>query len=128
MSTQKFGIFELKMTGLTRLEAATELSIYFGKDFEQQGGGDEDEYWILDQKGRRWKVGTDESIKPMQKVQGKLVDAEDSQYKVKLVSPALITCDDIGLLQELLGILQKAEAVCEGVVAVAAFLFAGQAD
>jgi len=110
MRTQNFGI-EIEMTGVTRSEAATVLSMYFGTEVEHWGGG-YDEYQVLDQKGRAWKLVSDGSIATMKKVRGRYVATDRKQYSVELVSP-ILTYEDIEPLQELIRLLRKVGAVSE---------------
>jgi len=107
MKTQRVGI-EIEMTGITRREAAHVIAQYFTSQVNYRGGA-YDEYRVLDNKGRTWKLVSDGSLTTMKKVQGRLITA-DKEYSVELVSP-ILTYEDIEPLQELVRLLRKAGAI-----------------
>ena len=61
MKNQKFGI-EIEFTGMSRCEAARVVAQYL-QTHERYDGGIYDEYSIIDNQGRKWKIVSDSSIR-----------------------------------------------------------------
>lgn len=110
MKSQRFGI-EVEMTGLTRKEAATVAAKHFRSQVEYRSGT-YDEYHVLDNKARTWKLVSYNSISPMQKDALETIIPASNTYKVELVSP-ILTYEDIEALQELIRTLRIAGAISD---------------
>lgn len=88
MKNQRFGI-EIEFTGMTRCDAARVVAQYFQTQ-EHYDGGIYDAYSIIDNKGRKWKVVSDSSIRC----------SGTSKTQCELVSP-ICTYEDIEQIQEI---------------------------
>ena len=88
MKNQKFGI-EIEFTGMSRCEAARVVAQYL-QTHERYDGGIYDEYSIIDNQGRKWKVVSDSSI----------ICSGTSKTQCELVSP-ICTYEDIEQIQEI---------------------------
>ncbi|BAE86335.1 amidoligase family protein [Desulfitobacterium hafniense] len=104
LKEQRFGI-EIEMTGLSRQRAAEVLAEYFGRPDSYDGGG-YNEYSVLDNQSRRWKIMSDGSIVPERR-EGRHVVEADKTYRVELVSP-ICRYEDIRVTQELVRKLREA--------------------
>lgn len=101
---QKFGV-EIECTGLTRAAAARAIGKVLGKTPEYFGGS-YDKYYISDDKGRKWSVVYDSSIR----CTDKNGNSASRNYAVEIVTPVL-EYDDISLLQEIVRAVRKAGGV-----------------
>ena len=84
MKTLKFGI-EIELTGITKNKAAKTIAAYFGTRETNYEGGVYDTYTAKDNKGRKWKVMYDSSIRA-EKKNGTYAN---DNYKTEVVSPIL---------------------------------------
>lgn len=100
IKTQKFGV-EIECTGLTRAAAARAIGKVLGKTPEHFGGS-YDKYYISDDKGRKWSVVYDSSIRCVDKSG----NSASRNYAVELVTP-ILEYDDIPLLQEIVRAVRK---------------------
>lgn len=107
MLKAKFGM-EVEFTGITRTKAAQIVAKHFNSTATCEGGY-YDKKAILDDKGRKWTVMYDGSIRPLKKEDGNKVHASDI-YKCELVTPVLTYREDIDSLQELIRELRKGGA------------------
>lgn len=104
-----FGI-EIELTFITRIQAANILSDFFNTSYYCISSS---KYEIEDYYGRTWQVVYDRSIKPQRKQNGKIINLNDEDYKVEIVSPILVYGDnndneaDICILQNLIRTLRK---------------------
>ncbi len=105
MKNQNFGI-EIELTGITRKEAATVMSNYFGNRGVSNEGGSYDTYCAFDQQGRKWKAMSDASIRKETK-DGNAT--QDRAYSCEIVSP-ICQYADIETVQEIVRLLRKAGA------------------
>ena len=108
MKAQKFGV-EIEMTGLTRATAAEVLAEHFGTA-PRHVGGSYDEYAVLDEQGRKWKLVSDGSISAEVKRGSSRIPTNDYAYKVEFVTP-ICDYDDITAIQEIVRKLRSAGAV-----------------
>lgn len=107
MKSQKFGI-EIEMTGITRKEAAKVIAGYFCTESSYYGGT-YDAYHAADSRGRIWKAMSDSSITCQRKTAGGGKSMAPREYATEIVSP-ILTCEDIGDLQEIVRQLRHAGA------------------
>lgn len=105
IKTRKFGI-EIEMTGLTRSQAAKAISEVLGNE-PTHDGGYYDTFSVMDEKGRKWSVVYDSSIKCVNSVG----NPASGSYAVELNSPVL-EYEDIPLLQEVIRALRHAKGRC----------------
>ena len=96
---------EIECTGLTRAAAARAIGKILGNSPEYFGGN-YDKYYIIDDKGRKWSVVYDSSIKCVDK-NG---NSASRNYAVELVTPVL-EYGDIPLLQEVVRAVRKAGGI-----------------
>lgn len=106
---QNFGI-EIEMTGITREKAANIIAEYFATQAIHTGGG-YDKFEVPDNQGRTWQLVRDASISTQKRSERQIIDIEDTDYSVELVSP-ICTYEDIITIQEIVRSLRK-----EGVIA-----------
>lgn len=97
IKTQKFGT-EIECTGLTRETAAKAIARVLHSESVYHGGS-YDKYSVKDDKGRRWNIVYDSSIKCFDENR----HSAGSTYAVEIVSPVL-EYGDIALLQEVVRI------------------------
>ena len=109
---QCFGV-EVEMTGITRRQAADALAAYFGTE-PQYLGTYYDTWGVTDPEGKVWKLMSDSSIEPEQKIQGEYVriseyTSEGRERQVEMVTPKL-TYAELPKLQECVRRVRKAGA------------------
>ena len=104
---QQFG-GEIEMTGITRQQAAQELAAYFETPYRRTFDG-YDSYTVEDDKGRKWKLMSDSSIRGEVKEGNRYVRTGDSGYWVEFVTPVL-KYEDMNTLQECIRTLKQAGA------------------
>lgn len=102
---RKFGI-EIEMTGLTRSQAAKAIGEVLGGEPVHEGGY-YDKFSVTDEKGRKWSVVYDSSIKRVNSAG----NAANGSYAVELNSPVL-EYEDIPLLQDVIRSLRHAKGRC----------------
>lgn len=105
IKTQKFGV-EIECTGLTREVAAKAIAQLLHSESVHDGGG-YDKYSVRDNKGRRWNIVYDSSIKRFNE-EGRSTDSRN--YAVEIVTPVL-EYNDIALLQDVVRTVRKAGGV-----------------
>lgn len=108
LKNQKFGI-EIEFTGITRQQAIEVLSEYFGRSYSHDYGS-YDEYSVLDDQGRKWKLVSDASIVCQRKENGQTIGAT-REYAVELVSP-ICKYEDIETIQEIVRKLRESGGFC----------------
>ncbi len=111
IKTQKFGC-EVECTGLTRSVAAKALSKLMGNSAVHEGGS-YDKYTVEDDKGRKWSVVYDGSIR----CENKSGSSASKLYSVEMVTPVL-EYEDIPLLQEAVRTLRRNGGRCNSSVGI----------
>lgn len=101
MKEQRFGI-EIEFTGITRERAAEVVAQTLGSPHSSGTS-------VVDATGRRWKLVYDGSVTTQRKENGRIVDIDDNDYSVELVSP-ICTWDDIPVVQQIVRNVRKAGA------------------
>lgn len=105
---QNFGV-EIEMTGISRARAARVVAEYFGTS-SHYDGGNYDQYSVLDNDNRKWKIMSDGSLKCQRRSGGRKISA-GREYSVELVSP-ICTYQDIAKIQEIVRKLREAGSFC----------------
>ncbi len=102
-----FGV-EIEMTGLTREQAAKAAAELWNSTARHTGRG-YDAWEVTDLEGKVWKFMSDGSISSERWCNGEYVSANNSEYRVEMVTPKL-GFDEIPKLQEAVRAVRKAHA------------------
>ena len=102
-----FGV-EIEMTGLTREQAAKAAAELWNSTARHTGRG-YDAWEVTDPEGKVWKFMSDGSISSERWCNGEYVSANNSEYRVEMVTPKL-GFDEIPKLQEAVRAVRKAHA------------------
>lgn len=111
IKTQRFGC-EVECTGLTRSAAAKAISKVLNGEVVHEGGS-YDKYTVKDEKGRKWSVVYDGSIR----CENKSGSSASKLYSVEMVTPVL-EYEDIPLLQETVRSLRRNGGRCNSSVGI----------